>query len=58
MRDLEEARECSANALVHLLPEVEVVRIERVVEIEHQVSVAEGAGAGRTVTHGELAIDP
>src|SRR6478735_12159054 len=47
MRDLEEARDVVADALVHLLPKVEVVRIERVVEIEHPgLDVAEGARGG------------
>ena len=47
MRDLEEARDVVADALVHLLPEVEVVRIERVVEIEHPgLDVTEGARGG------------
>ena len=42
--DLEEVRDVVADALVHLLPEIDVVRIERVVEIEHPgLDVAEGA---------------
>ena len=33
-RDLQKIRDVGADALVHLLPEIEVMRIERVVEIE------------------------
>ena len=35
MRHLQEVRDVVADALVDLLPEIEVMRIERVVEIEH-----------------------
>src|SRR5215468_6171470 len=35
MRDLEVARNVVADALVHLLPEVDVMRIKRVVEVEY-----------------------
>src|SRR4029453_5301190 len=42
--DFEVARDVVANALVHLLPEVEVMRIKRVVEIENpRPHMAEGA---------------
>ena len=35
VRDLKKARDVVADALVHLLPEIEVMGIERVVEVEH-----------------------
>ena len=35
LADLEEVRDVAADALVHLLPEVQVMRVERVVEVEH-----------------------
>jgi hypothetical protein len=37
VRDLEKARDVVADALIHLLPEIEMVRIERVVEIEDPI---------------------
>src|ERR1700736_3983978 len=44
-RHLEPGRDKLADPLVDLLPQVDVVRIERVVEIEHPgVDMAEGAG--------------
>jgi hypothetical protein len=44
MADLEEIRDVVADALVHLLPQVDVMRIERVVEVEHPgVDVLEDA---------------
>ena len=47
--DLEKARDVVADALVDLLPQIEVMRIKRVVEIEHPgLDVAEGARARRT----------
>src|SRR5207245_4794128 len=64
MGGVEEFCDVVANALVDLLPEVEVVRIERVVEIEHPgLDVSEGAwrGTGRWVGqrgrgHGGLVV--
>ena len=58
--DLEEAGDVVANALVHLLPEIEVMGIERVVEVEHPgLDVAEGARRGRNGrVHGVCAPDP
>ena len=45
--DLEEVRDVVADAHVDLLPEIDVMRIERVVEVEHPgVDVVEGAGRG------------
>src|SRR5262249_32908792 len=42
--DLEELGDIGADALVDLVPQVEVVRVERVVEVEHPgVDVGEGA---------------
>src|SRR5215813_3906505 len=50
--DLEESRNVVADALVHLLPEIEVMGIERVVEIEHPgLDVVEGTRGG-TGAHG------
>src|SRR4051812_4377651 len=47
LADLEEIRDERADAVVDLLPEIEVVRIERVVEIEHPgFDRAEAAGCG------------
>src|SRR5262245_23546133 len=50
--DLEEVGDVIADALVHLLPEIEVVGVERVVEVEHpSVDPVEGArrGAARRI---------
>ena len=45
--DLEEIRDVVADALIDLLPQVHVMRIERVVEIEHPgLDMAEGARGG------------
>src|SRR5262249_45018934 len=42
---LEEVHDVVADALVHLLPEIDVMRVEGVVEIEHpRFDVAERAG--------------
>src|SRR5262249_25245731 len=50
--DLEVAGDVVANALVHLLPEVEVMRIKRVVEIENPgFHMAERARRGTSRTH-------
>src|SRR5262249_60408922 len=47
LADLEEVRDVSADALVHLLPEVHVMRVERVVEIKDPgLDVIERAGQG------------
>src|SRR5262245_52750903 len=47
MADLEKLRDVAADALVHLLPQVDVMRIERVVEVEHPgVDVGKGTGNG------------
>ena len=35
LRHFQKIRDIGADALVHLLPEIEVMRIKRVVEIEH-----------------------
>jgi len=35
VRDRQKLRDVVADALVHLLPEIDVMRIERVVEIEY-----------------------
>src|SRR5947207_10976636 len=44
LRDLKVSRDVVANALVHLLPQVEVMRIERVVEVEDPgLHMSEGA---------------
>ncbi len=34
LRNLQEIRDVGADAIIHLLPEIEVMRIKRVVEIE------------------------
>src|SRR5262245_9799359 len=61
VRDVEKTRDVVADALVHLLPQIEVMRVERVVEIEHpgldMVEPARrwtrGSGCRRhAVTHG------
>src|SRR5579872_2088792 len=46
-RYLQEILDIGADAVVHLLPEIEVMRIERIVEIEHPgLDVAETARRG------------
>ena len=48
LADLEEVRDEGADAVVDLLPEIEVMRIERVVEIEHPgLDMGEARGAAR-----------
>src|SRR5262245_56233143 len=50
--DLEEIRDVIADAFVHLLPEIEVMGVERIVEVEHPgVDPVEGAwrGAARRI---------
>ena len=54
LADLQEVRDVGADALVHLLPQVQVMRIERVVEVEHPgfdmgeiARRAAGRGGGR-----------
>src|SRR5262249_48390151 len=49
-RHIEEALDVVADALVHLLPQIEVMRIERVVEIEHP-RIDVGEAARRRVTN-------
>src|SRR5262249_33395947 len=50
--DLEVAGDVVANALVHLLPEVEMMRIKRVIEIENPgFHMAERARRGTSRTH-------
>ena len=60
MGDLEEARDVIADARVDLLPEIDVMRVERVVEIEHPgLDRVEGA-RGRTTgaCHGTAPARP
>ena len=45
--DLEEVGDVVADALVHLLPEIDVMRVKRVVEIEHPgLDMVEGTRRG------------
>jgi hypothetical protein len=52
--DLQEIGDVVANALVDLLPEIEVMRIKGVVEIEHpgfDIGKAASADSGITLIH-------